>query len=853
METESLTSEGAFDAVVMLTWSDWRQEPRSNRYHYATRFARRWPVIFVQTTLPEPGAGRVESVEGHDILIVHAGDSHDAQQVSFLHELLRERGIRKPLYWIYNPRFAGFIEQRPGQLHVVHATEDYFGQHDELKFSDQAIIASFKQVLGLTDLVVAVTASVAAGVRDGGRYRGSMIIAENGCDPEHWRSVKVADRAQKVAIFQGGINQRLDYELLRKVAERLPDWRFWLCGDASYAPQPGWSRLKELPNVEWLGYLPADDLPELQAQATVGLIPFLQVSIMRISLPLKAYEYVASGLPVVSIPIDALAEEPGLFHFATTADAFASAIEAAAVKRNDPAWLARAERSADAASYDRRFDSVIEKLRIVAATRARSSRKRNVLVLYDNASTHIATVREHIEAIGRYSVHDVFYLPASGIRAPGAADIDLDLFDVVILHYSIRLSIPDHILPTVAGALERYCGVKIAFIQDEYDTVNMTRSWLERLKFDVLFSCVPIEHADKVYPTARFPWMRVVPTLTGYVPDDASIEIYQRPMHERKLTIAYRGRRLAHLYGDLAQEKLWIGLSVRREAESRGIPVDIEVDDVHRIYGRAWYEFLANSRATLGTESGSNVFDFDGSLKTASEKHGSLPYAEFRDRFLKGREGPIRMNQISPKVFEAIRLKVALVLFEGEYSGVVKPDIHFIPLRKDMSNIDEVFAKLEDLEFLKRLTDRAYADVLGDGRFSYRAFAEHIDAEIERATGLQRSRAQFFSVPALIARRGELTPFPVLPDLQPVSALLPDGLNRADFMALLPYHHEQDACALQIPEQGQGLGGEPLSRLSRLRQRLSRGVGKHSIMTVIGQLWDVTPQPIKGAVRNLLR
>ena len=50
-----------FDAVVMLTVSDWHEEPRSNRYHYATRFARIAPVVFVQVDRPTMGFSFEES------------------------------------------------------------------------------------------------------------------------------------------------------------------------------------------------------------------------------------------------------------------------------------------------------------------------------------------------------------------------------------------------------------------------------------------------------------------------------------------------------------------------------------------------------------------------------------------------------------------------------------------------------------------------------------------------------------------------------------------------------------------------------------------------------------------------
>lgn len=91
------------------------------------------------------------------------------------------------------------------------------------------------------------------------------------------------------------------------------------------------------------------------------------------------------------------------------------------------------------------------------------------------------------------------------------------------------------------------------------------------------------------------------------------------------------------------------------------------------------------------------------------------------------------MNQVSPRVFEAIAARTVLVLFEGDYSGVVKPDEHFIPLKKNGSNLPEVFAKLNDAEYVDAMAERAYCDVIGSGRYSYRSFVKMVDEAVEMA------------------------------------------------------------------------------------------------------------------------
>ena len=99
------------------------------------------------------------------------------------------------------------------------------------------------------------------------------------------------------------------------------------------------------------------------------------------------------------------------------------------------------------------------------------------------------------------------------------------------------------------------------------------------------------------------------------------------------------------------------------------------------------------------------------------------------------------MNQVSPKIFEAIRLRTALILFEGEYSGVVEAGRHYIPLARDFSNADEVFDRLNDLDFIEALTERAFREVISSERYSYRAFIQGVDAHID-SYGLARPRAR---------------------------------------------------------------------------------------------------------------
>jgi len=91
------------------------------------------------------------------------------------------------------------------------------------------------------------------------------------------------------------------------------------------------------------------------------------------------------------------------------------------------------------------------------------------------------------------------------------------------------------------------------------------------------------------------------------------------------------------------------------------------------------------------------------------------------------------MNQISPRIFEAIKYRCAMVLFEGNYSGVIEPEKHYISLKKDGSNIEDVFRLLQDDSYVNSMTDQVYKDVILSENFSYENFIKKIDAEIDQS------------------------------------------------------------------------------------------------------------------------
>jgi hypothetical protein len=136
----------------------------------------------------------------------------------------------------------------------------------------------------------------------------------------------------------------------------------------------------------------------------------------------------------------------------------------------------------------------------------------------------------------------------------------------------------------------------------------------------------------------------------------------------------------------------------------------------------------------LGTETGASVFDFTGAIRQAVEDHLRRdPRADFETLqrlYFADEEGRIRVNQISPRCFEAAALRTLLILYEGEYSGLLTPWRHYVPLKKDYSNLDEVLATLRNPSKAQHIVDTAYDEVARNPTNSYAGFVKMFDQTI---------------------------------------------------------------------------------------------------------------------------
>jgi hypothetical protein len=141
-----------------------------------------------------------------------------------------------------------------------------------------------------------------------------------------------------------------------------------------------------------------------------------------------------------------------------------------------------------------------------------------------------------------------------------------------------------------------------------------------------------------------------------------------------------------------------------------GLACDIRTTRVDR---ERWAEFLRGCKAIIGAESGTYYLNDRGKLLMRARDYNlnqnrDASFAQVYDMFFRGQPRLVSGKSISSRHFEPIGTKTCQILLEGEYNGILKPDEHYIPVKRDLSDLDAAIEKFKDASFRQRIADTAY-------------------------------------------------------------------------------------------------------------------------------------------------
>jgi glycosyltransferase involved in cell wall biosynthesis len=245
---------------------------------------------------------------------------------------LRQLAFTNPILWLYQPEHASLIGRFGETAVVYHCIDEYTVGASGRK--RQTITDLEQSLLRRADVVFANSPPTFAAKRPFNRHTYRL---PSGVDADHFAQALSDDLPLHPAIAQlptprfgyiGNINERLNYDLLAHLAQANPHASLVLVGDTYpwTMDAPPLRRLQSYPNVHFLGQFPFADMPALVKGMAACLLPYVADERAHFRSPLKLYEYLAAGKPVVATPNPEVLELADWVYLADEPDEWATAV-----------------------------------------------------------------------------------------------------------------------------------------------------------------------------------------------------------------------------------------------------------------------------------------------------------------------------------------------------------------------------------------------------------------------------------------------------------------------------------------------------------------------------------------------
>ena len=187
-----------------------------------------------------------------------------------------------------------------------------------------------EEILKRADVVLATSRAVARRART---FNTNTYYLANAVDLELHQQAEpsplLAEIPQPRIIYVGSLEYWVDYDLLCQTAKLRPDYNFVVVGPPPLRCSSQYAKLKQQDNIHLMGSIPPSQVPGLLKSAEVAVIPFHLNSLTHHVSPLKLYEYLAAGLPVVSTPLEEVKASEAPVIFAGSVQEFAQGLDEA--------------------------------------------------------------------------------------------------------------------------------------------------------------------------------------------------------------------------------------------------------------------------------------------------------------------------------------------------------------------------------------------------------------------------------------------------------------------------------------------------------------------------------------------
>ena len=251
---------------------------------------------------------------------------------SYICKKMRQHGFEKPLLWVYSPVTVDAVDHIPHEA-LVYDCVDRHSAYGGL-MNPQQVDEMELELAAKTDQCFATAASLAerlsavqpetAFIPNGANFERFVKAAQPQCVPEDMKGIP-----HPIFGFVGALQSCIEYGFVEYAAKQHPDWHFVWIGKQK--PGVELTDLRAMTNCHFLGMKPNERLPEYIANFDACLNLFAESDLSKDVSPLKFYEYLATGKPIVSTrQPDQVMQYESLIEIADTEKSFVTACERAA-------------------------------------------------------------------------------------------------------------------------------------------------------------------------------------------------------------------------------------------------------------------------------------------------------------------------------------------------------------------------------------------------------------------------------------------------------------------------------------------------------------------------------------------
>jgi len=284
-----------------------------------------------------------------------------------LQRRLKSLQFDQPVLWSYLPLFGRVFTELPASFRIFDAVDDW-AEHPWMVRWRERLETNYHKIGDQADVIF----TVANELRERFGHQPKVHWIPNGVDYDHWQTRQplpddLKDIPAPIIGYVGVIQSRIDVKLVKQIADLNPDKSFVFVGNVY--PEFDSNQLEKCPNVHFLGQKTYAELPAYVNHFHVCIIPHKVDQFTRSMNPLKLYEYLACGLPVISTPVSGMSIFGDLVKVAKDAESFSQEIDQAL---NDDYEHSRLQRKAAVRSHTwtQRVDRMLEIIEAAMITKA---------------------------------------------------------------------------------------------------------------------------------------------------------------------------------------------------------------------------------------------------------------------------------------------------------------------------------------------------------------------------------------------------------------------------------------------------------------------------------------------------